>query len=391
MLRARVIAGAFVVGLFATLTAAGQPPAQPTHMALEVYFFGDEPPAYMIVPPANSSPSGTWFARFKRVPGWTTPNGSLPVAAVNFRPTMVGDNVRVSVSVLMGTRHQEEKDVAVYTIREGEEIHVQELTQFGVEPFGLKLIRVAPANADLLTVSSQAKSIELVTIQATVATLPTYRVALRNLSGKNVSALGIKVMQGSRTLLSSMPQGNEGEPLISAGAVSEITTHGATRAIAVPGGYDPVAPPQQNIEITMAVFEDGSFEGDIEMAATFRGFVKGRKIQLRRLVAAFQTILQDESVNPSNALEMLQSKVSGLGVAADAFAVQEVAKEFSGLSERPKRGLTSAIEAAMSGVRTGAQKDLAQFRFQNPNPNLSTFRFWLVASKQRYEAWLSRL
>lgn len=392
MLRARFIAVAFVVGLLATLTATGQPsPVQPTHLALEVYFYGSEPPAYVVVPPANSPPSGTWFARFPRVPGWTAPAGSLQVTAVNFRPRLDRDAVRVSVSVFLGIRLEEEKAVAVYTLREGEEIRVQELTQFGVEPFGVKLVRVTSSDANLPAVISKAKSIELVTIQANLSTLPSYRLALRNLSGKNVSAIGLKVMQGGRTLLSGMPQGKEGQPLILAGGVSEVTAPGATRATATPGGYDPVAPPNQNIEITMAVFEDGSFEGDIETAAGFRGFVKGRKIQLRRLVDVFQTILQDDSANPSSALETLRAKVNALDIKADALALQELASEFSGLAERPKRGLASAIEAAMSGIRRDALQDIAQVRLKNPNLDAGAFRYWLVASKQRYEAWLARL
>jgi hypothetical protein len=206
-----------------------------------------------------------------------------------------------------------------------------------------------------------------------------------------VSAIGLKIMQHGRTLMIAMPQGHEGEPLILAVAVSEITLRGATRATATSGGYDPVEAPQQHIEITMAVFEDGSFEGDVEEAAGFRGFVKGRKIELRRIVDIFQTVLQDESAKPSVALEELRSRVNALGVSADSAAVQEVSSEFSALSQKPKRDLTSAVEAAMSGIRRDAQQDIAHFQLENPNMNVSIFRYWLVASKQKYEAWLARL
>jgi len=123
----------------------------------------------------------------------------------------------------MGIRHEEEKDVAVYTLREGEEIRVRELTQFGVEPFGVKLVRAISSDTKLPSVISNAKSIELITIQANLSTLPSYRLALRNVSSKNVSAIGLKVMQGNRTMMISMPQGKEGEPLILAGGVSEVT------------------------------------------------------------------------------------------------------------------------------------------------------------------------
>ena len=54
MKRAKALAVAFLVAfLLATPTAKGQQsPAQPTNLVLEVYFYPNEPPAYVVVPPA---------------------------------------------------------------------------------------------------------------------------------------------------------------------------------------------------------------------------------------------------------------------------------------------------------------------------------------------------
>ena len=392
MLRPQVIAFAFVVGLLATLTASGQPnPVQPTRLALEVHLYPNEPPAYVVVIPSAVPAKGNIFFRFPRVPGWTTPAGSPLVESVRVCPVLAGDLVRVSVSVFLGRGYDQEKDVAVYTLREGEKLRLKELTQFGVEPFEIALIRVAPANAGLPQVTSKGKSIELVTVQANLSTFPTYRVALRNLSNKNVSALSFQVLAEGRTALSGMRHGEEGNALIPAGGVSEITVLTKTQASATPGGYQPVTPANQIIEISTVVFEDGSFEGDIEAAAMFRAVVKGRKIQLRRVVDAFQSILQNASSDPSSALELLRNKVSALGIEADSVAVQEVVGEFSALGERPKRDLTSVIEGTMSEIRRDVQEDVAKFRLGNPNLDATAFRTWLVASKQRYEAWLARI
>ena len=59
MVRARVVALVFVVGLLAVSTTTAQPnAAKPTNLALEVHFYPGEPPAYVTVPPANSRPGG---------------------------------------------------------------------------------------------------------------------------------------------------------------------------------------------------------------------------------------------------------------------------------------------------------------------------------------------
>src|SRR5476649_474442 len=100
MLRAVALAIALAVGLFVPPTASGQQsPAQPTNLVLEVYYLQNEPPAYIVVPPANSAPEGMWSLRLRRVPGWKTPAGSLPVRAVNVQTIQAGDRVRVWVSV----------------------------------------------------------------------------------------------------------------------------------------------------------------------------------------------------------------------------------------------------------------------------------------------------
>jgi hypothetical protein len=45
----------------------------------------------------------------------------------------------------------------------------------------------------------------------------------------------------------------------------------------------------------------------------------------------------------------------------------------------------------MSEIRKDVQEDVEKFRLSNPNLDAIAIRTWLVASKQRYEAWLARL
>ena len=360
MLRARIIPAAFVVGLVAALTATGQSnPVQPTHLALEVNFYPGEPPSYVTVPPANSRPGGCWYARFKRVPHWTPPAASETVRAVNIQGILVGDLVRVSVSVFFGERFDEERQLATHPLHEGEKITLHELTEFGVEPFEIGLVRVASVPVGLPQFVSKVKSIELVTIQTALSTLPTYRLALRNLSTKNVSALVVKVRQGDRILLTGMPQGNEGRPLLVANGVSELIVPAPTSALATPAGYQPATSTDQTVEITQVAFDDGSVEGEPGPATRYAELVKARKIQLSKVIDLFQMALQDDSSDTLSALERFEEKM--------------------------------AVLDPSGGVRTGVLAEIHQFRVSNPTLDSRAYRQWLVASKQRYEDWLARL
>jgi hypothetical protein len=393
MLRAVALAAALAVGLLTSPTATGQQiPAQPTNLVLEVYYHQNEAPLYITVPPADSEPGGMWSVRFRRVPGWKTPAGSLPVRAVNVQTIQAGDRVRVWVSVFVGLKGLEQEDrIAAYSLREGEKITVGEVTKVGVEPFELALVRVGLGGGNLPPVISKAKSIELVTIRGNLSTLPSYRVALRNLSARNVSALFICVGQDVRTQITSMPQGEAGGPLILAGDVSEFDEPAVTTAAPTPGGYQPLTAANQTIEISTAVFDDGSFEGEIGPAILFRGFVKGRKIQLGRLVGLFQVALRDNNPEPQSALDLLRNNIAALGIEADPAAVQEAMSEFPSLKKGSEPRLRSPIQIAMTGIRKDALDDLQRFRISNPKVDSSSFRAWLTESEKRYETWLSRL
>lgn len=349
------------MGLLATLTATGQPNSvQPTHLALEVYFYPGEPPAYIAVSPANVRPAGCWSVRFKRVPGWTPPAGSQPVSAVNIQETLVGDLVKVSVSVFLGLKFEEERDVAVYTLHEGEKVTLRDLPEFGLEPFDVALVRVASISNGPPQFVSKVKSIELVSIQSALSTLPAYRLALRNLSTKNVSALVIKVRQGDRILQTGMPQGREGRPLVVASGVSELIVPAPTSASATPAGYQPTTSANQTVEITEAAFDDGTSEGDEPgPASRYDLLMKSRKIQLGKVIDLFQTALQDDQSDPQSALERFENKM--------------------------------AVLDSRGAMRTEVMSEIHRFRASNPSLDSNTYHAWLVASKQRYEAWLSRL
>ena len=397
MLRIRALTVVFAIGLLTIATSNGQSPIgngldltpAPTNLVVEVYYYPNEPPAYMVVAPANSPPGGSWYARFRQLPGRQVPAGALPVTAVDIKTLLTGNDVRVSISVFMGKRHEQEKSVAVYSLREGERVRVRELAQFGVEPFELALVRVAPANAEVPQFVSKAPSIELVTIQANLSTLPSHRLVLRNVSGKNVRAIMVRTVQNQNIKTSGMRQGKEGNPLIPAGGITEITERAITRATASPGGYKPVTPGNQTIEISTAIFEDGSYEGEAETAARYQSFLKGQKAQLVRVVALFQEASEDSESGARNLLDSLRNNVAQLKTEADPADVQELLNEFPAFTKKVE--LKEAIESEMLYLRKDVLDDISRFQVQHPTLDSNSLQAWLATSKQRYADWLSRL
>jgi len=379
-----IIAIAITLSLFETTSAQSQQArSTATGFAVEVTYFEGRPPAYEAVRRTKlPRGEGSWFGLFGRVKEWQLPAGAQPVSAVRVVPYLDGETVKVSISVLRGEKFLDLEDmVGTYTVRENEGLAVDSLRNFGVEPFKLKLVRVAPQTSDVPTILNKTKSLEVVGIEPIVATFPRYKLTLHNLSDKNISAVKINTMLDGKLSLSGMPQGDEGEPLVKAGSLKELNQMLVTRAETTAAGYSPASPRAQQIVIATLVFEDGSYEGEAEPAATFRGFAIGNKTELKRIVA-----LLEEALEGSTSIENLRTKLSNLSYDFDESDVAALAIAFPEI-ERNK--LQTSVEASIHWLRKDVVDDLDRFQ-ATPGPS-GDFRVYLQAMKDRYADWLLRL
>ena len=379
-----IVAIAITLILFSDALAQPQQarPA-PTGFAIEVTYLEGRSPAYEPVRRTKlPRGKGSWFGLFGRVKEWHPPAGAQPVSAVRVVPYLDGETVRVTISVLSGEKFLDLEDmVGTYTVHENEGLAVESLRDFGVEPFKLKLIRVAPQTPDVPTVLNKTKSLEVVGIEPIVATLPRYKLTLYNVSEKNISAIRINTMLDGKLSLSGMAQGDEGEPLVKAGSLKELNEMLVTRAETTAAGYSPASPRAQQVVIATLVFEDGSYEGEAEPAATYRGFAIGNKTELKRIVAW----LEDGLAN-SSSMETLRTKLSNLSYDFDESDMATLANAFPEI-ERNK--LQTHIDVAIHLLRKDVVDHLD--RFQAGPGSSGDFRVYLQTMKDRYSEWLLRL
>ncbi len=377
-----------LIAAFTSLAAAQQASPVPSSFVLEVRFYPPQAPAYQTV---SVRRGGAWYARFGHVPEWRQPPDVPAVTAVNILSELAEDAVRVWVSVFLGPTHAQEKAVKSYILREGEKVIVSELAQVGVEPFEIKLVKLAPIVGNAPTFVSKARSIELVVMEANISTLPSYKVVVRNISAKTVSALRMQTIVGGRPQISSMPQGKEGLAIIVPGATYELDARLATRTTPTPDGYSPVILPNQVIEISTAVFDDASFEGDSEGAIVFAAYRKGRKIMLGRVLDLLQKSLTTNDSATATSADWLKSEVAALKLEADSAAAEEVQNKFAVVPGFDLNRLQTVIEASMKGVKDQVLSDITQFQLRNRRADQNGIHDWLTASRERYEAWLARL
>ena len=159
-----VVVAASLVPALAPLAAqaAGQEdPAAPSTVAL-VETWPDGRTHYELTSPRSAS---KWTAAFPRVAGYTLPEGGKPVFAMQFARVLVGGNINVDISVLLGAAERPAVPVASVVVTPGSHVVVDALTRFGVQPVTLSMVDVVPMTLHRPTVVSVSAQIEIVKVE----------------------------------------------------------------------------------------------------------------------------------------------------------------------------------------------------------------------------------
>lgn len=178
-----------------------------------------------------------------------------------------------------------------------------------------------------------------------------------------------------------MPQGKQGEPLIKANGSYELKQDLPPLAHPAPQGYTPTPSPFQHIVIESVVYEDGTYEGEAQPAATYLGFAAGRKTELERIVPVLESAL-----TASQSLEELRLQLTSLTYDVDDADVAALVEAFPQLD---RMRLKSPIETAIHGVRKELLDNLDRFQ-KDPVPDRHLSRM-VDAYADVYSDWLDRL
>jgi len=347
----------------------------------------------------------------RRLPDWKQPEGTQPLARIRVRALTEGDAVRIKVFAVFddsepvdspGPKYgAKEKPVASYLAKKGETISVRELRSFGVEPLLLKIVNARPQPEEQPLalqpmVISRLNSVEVIATGADPSSTPSFLVSLRNISSKNITALEIhETEEGRRTGRSeTMMESRADHPMIAAGATSETEIDaGLSSCRVTPQGCIPEPPTQLTFEVGTAVFDDGTYEGDAEVAAGIEARRVGRRIQLGRIVSLLKDKLDAPGEVEATTLEKLKEEVSCLRIDVDPRIINEVLGRYPSLTgEGQKKRVMREVMEGLTGVREEVLNRLKGFeRSGGRGPGGDNLKTWLSRMKEEYEATSSSI
>jgi hypothetical protein len=314
-----------------------------------------------------------WTPMYPRVEGYRPPEGATPVYAVQFARVLVGRDIKVDVSVLLGSAQPPGVPVASVVVSPGSHIVIGELTKFGVQPVTLSMVEAASMTPYLPTVVSASPRIEISNVELLNSPYPGYRVTLRNLGSKGASNVHVQSYRGGDKALSALKRADDGRPMMQPGASYTFDmnlTSGGPNGFTTPGTWSPR--PIDLIEFDSVRWDDGTYDGTPPFPGVDAAIESdsGRRLQLRRIV----DVLARTLAQPRSGLEMLALARTRIDALADAEPDQ-----------------LDAAKLAMQSTKAVVRADIARFeRDQSSQPSASVVE-WLTSLLSRYQAWLTRL
>jgi hypothetical protein len=262
-----------------------------------------------------------------------------------------GDFDRLKTPVSLYNLPQEKVDTV--SARLNQTVTLSGMAAAGLEPLTLKIVAAQsdfPIHPQVLS-KAPSLSIELTGEDRTF-----YRVALRNLSSKAVTAIGL-----------AMQEENDRHASTTDAYPKDLIAPGATyqTQIAVPRGGKWTdgkfveAKPMLTLCLEAALFRDGSFDGDVQAAAELAAGSIARDMQRQRMNQAIEPILADGSSTEDAKLARMRSAVGELSEEPDAGILARLRSQFPGL---PVQLPPSLVIALKNGMRS--QKHLFDFEMQ---------------------------
>jgi hypothetical protein len=276
-----------------------QPPAQAEPIAPATVALVESWPGgrtnFELTSPRRAS---MWTPVFPRIDGYRVSDGGKPVYAVQFVRVLVGRDIKVDVSVLLGSAEPPGVPVTTVLISPGSRVVIDGLRKFGVQPVALSMVEVPPMTPYLATVSSVSPAIEITNVELLNAPYPGYRITLRNLGSRAVSNVHVQSYRGQEKALAALKRTDDGRPMMQPGGSYTFDinlTSGVANELTVPGTWTPRA--LDVIEFDSVRWDDGTNDGrpPFPQVEALIERDSGRRLQLRRIVDALRAVLAEPS------------------------------------------------------------------------------------------------
>lgn len=362
----------FIFLLCITTLLRAQTPVQQPRFALEISEDEFPSPRFVNVPEVGGLDSMFFRAPPRPLPRHEAGNAeTTEPSAVELVCKVDGDAVAITATVVFGPfdktdtspllkGHQQQK-IGTYSPHLNESIVLQEMEQFGLQPWTIKIV-----NAQMPTPASLPTVNEVPSIRPEILGKDRqgYRIALRNLSSSAVTDFLVETTFDHN---SNYQESGANGVLIAPGASHEFRLFCDTSA----------SPTSCAFILKAALFADGSYEGDASAAATLAARPVAAEFQSRRAHELIDDILANSSLDDAAKLARLRSELPKLFQQPDPAILEQIQLRFPGLPPAELGSVNATISATLAAGKQRALRALEEFeKLPKEGPSSRTLAQW---------------
>ena len=352
---------AVLFAALATLAAQTRVDAPPAQFALEVSIPGTSAPRYL--PVLHRRSSFLYASDLKFLPG-RDPNGATPTA-LRFECDVQGSIVEVTGSLIYGAfdlahvpaslTGLPQRKVGTWEANLSQSVVLSELERFGIEPVSLRLVNGSGADVPRPRTVTNVPSLE---IEIAGADRVKYKIEVRNLSSRGVLAFHINPAAGA---------GSGTKPVIAPGGTRDIIM------------WVPRNGPPSVVVLDAAIFDDGTWEGEIHIAAMLAARHVGDAFQYRQIGKIFDAARGNAGMDDRAAVAGIMAEISRLSEEPEPGMLDQVRHQFPELepNKDEDKVLQSEINTALRVDRQwilGPLKALEEGSSERSQPTLA--KWW---------------
>ena len=394
MLSKSIFTYAVSIMLISGATGAAQkfPPARATSdYNVELLNFGA--PKYVGSVPADGQHSGMYMnSNLHRIPDWK-PSTEVPLAVAVMKAEFWLEEgaVRFEVFAYLGEiapdskppdweKLQKIKIVSRLLPMEAT-VNIEETQKVGIETFQVRAFRAGPWSVGPPEIVNKTRALN---VESTTEERPAYTVTVRNVATKNIAAIEWYGIENDRKGGGS---GIEAMRLLPAGKLFQLHQHFANSGDKQTDNANPELPRRRQIVIAAVLFDDGTFEGEVEIAAGVAVRWVGQSWQYKRLTELLENEAANLDPDQNNALAKLKTDVQALSEDADPAVATRILAHFPGIAEElQQRLIKNTFKSGLGFAKFNVVRDIEKFQYQlGHGAEVKDVRTWLTETIQKYK------
>jgi hypothetical protein len=355
----------FLFCIVTTLNA--QSPQQEPRFALEVQSGNETQPSYSLVPRGQDGRQTSFF--FTQVlvplpPETAAVDDQKKPCALGFESKEDGDAVSIVASVYFASCNPRDFGRFVqngagqllgnYSARLDETLVLEEMRQFGFQPYTIKVVSAQVPHTVVQTLS-KVPSLQIAIVGED---RQTYKLVVRNTSPRAVT--GIVIARSYQNGRQSVEGYDDLRSMIAPGADHEFKMNSnnvncASTDSSMPG---PVSCP---IVLEGAIFADGTYGGDAGPLANVEARYLAERTQRQRLRKLLQNTLGDSSLSDAAKIEQVRSGVSQLEENLDPAIIDQIQSRYPDLPNASRLDMEASMRASFQMEKRIMLESLGEF------------------------------